>query len=142
MQITFHPGVMMLRKDSYWLAGGCDEDFVGAYGQTDPHFRWRASNTGFPTKLLSMRGLCDAPTCTTVHAEKPPLALEPMTNENKTAYTCPLPLRNVSRNKMLFLSKKAHKIPWTKTFLRFKWHIATAPDGSQLARRLAKRRSS
>ena len=24
-----HPAVMMLRKASYWLAGGCDEDFVG-----------------------------------------------------------------------------------------------------------------
>ena len=24
--------------DSYWRAGGCDEDFVGNYGHTDVHF--------------------------------------------------------------------------------------------------------
>ena len=36
---------MMLRKASYWLAGGCDEGFVGEYGVTDLHFRHRASRT-------------------------------------------------------------------------------------------------
>ena len=29
---------MLIRKEAYWLSGGCDEDFVGSYGYTDPHF--------------------------------------------------------------------------------------------------------
>ena len=33
-----HPAVMLSTIDSYWTAGGCDEDFVGNYGYTDPHF--------------------------------------------------------------------------------------------------------
>jgi len=36
-----HPAVMLLAKESYWKNGGCDEDFVGNYGYTDPHFRYR-----------------------------------------------------------------------------------------------------
>ncbi|OEU13737.1 hypothetical protein FRACYDRAFT_269921 [Fragilariopsis cylindrus CCMP1102] len=32
---------MLSTIDSYWTAGGCDEDFVGNYGYTDPHFFYR-----------------------------------------------------------------------------------------------------
>ena len=39
-----HPAVCLLRKDDYWEVGGCDEDLVGNYGQTDPIFWYRASN--------------------------------------------------------------------------------------------------
>ena len=37
-----HPAVCLIRKEDYWKIGGCDEDFVGNYGQTDPHFWYRA----------------------------------------------------------------------------------------------------
>ena len=37
-----HPGTMLLSRSTYWEAGGCDEDFVGNYGQTDIHFFYRA----------------------------------------------------------------------------------------------------
>jgi len=40
-----HPAAMLLSKKAYWKCGGCDEDFVGHYGSTDPHFKWRASRT-------------------------------------------------------------------------------------------------
>ena len=63
-----HPAVMLLSKQAYWMSGGCDEDFVGNYGKTDPHFKWRASRTnnvasigGLP-KLLSY-ATPSAPTC-------------------------------------------------------------------------------
>lgn len=38
-----HPGTMLLTKTLYWEVGGCDEDFVGNYGQTDIHFFYRAN---------------------------------------------------------------------------------------------------
>jgi len=37
-----HPGTMLLPRSLYWEVGGCDEDFVGNYGQTDVHFIYRA----------------------------------------------------------------------------------------------------
>ncbi len=37
-----HPGTMLLSRSTYWKVGGCDEDFVGNYGQTDIHFFYRA----------------------------------------------------------------------------------------------------
>ena len=39
-----HPGTMLLTRTVYWEIGGCDEDFVGNYGQTDIHFFYRAEN--------------------------------------------------------------------------------------------------
>lgn len=39
-----HPAVCLLRVDDYWSVGGCDEDLVGHYGQTDPIFWCRAKN--------------------------------------------------------------------------------------------------
>ena len=37
-----HPAVCLLRKEDYWKVGGCEEDLVGHYGQTDPIFWYRA----------------------------------------------------------------------------------------------------
>ena len=130
-KLSFHPGVMMIRKESYWLAGGCDEDFVGQYGQTDPHFRWRASNTGYPTKLLHIKSLSR-------NTSWLPMNIEPMENDHAD-YSCKVPLKNDTRNKMLILSKKSKKVAWSKEFLRFKWSIVDAPDASQLQKRLDRR---
>ena len=38
-----HPGVGLIRKDDYWQAGGCDEDFAGHYGFEDTDF-WRKAS--------------------------------------------------------------------------------------------------
>jgi len=38
-----HPAVCLIRKEDYWNIGGCEEDLVGHYGQTDPSF-WYKSN--------------------------------------------------------------------------------------------------
>ena len=40
-----HPGTWLMKTGLYWQSGGCDEDFVGSYGQTDPHFDYRAKKT-------------------------------------------------------------------------------------------------
>ena len=37
-----HPAVCLIRKEDYWKIGGCEEDLVGNYGQTDPIFWYRA----------------------------------------------------------------------------------------------------
>ena len=37
-----HPAVCLLKKEDYWRVGGCEEDLVGHYGQTDPIFWYRA----------------------------------------------------------------------------------------------------
>tara|TARA_B100000427_G_scaffold263954_1_gene228965 strand:+ start:7884 stop:8579 length:696 start_codon:yes stop_codon:yes gene_type:complete len=37
-----HPAVCLLRLEDYWNVGGCEEDLVGHYGQTDPIFWYRA----------------------------------------------------------------------------------------------------
>lgn len=39
-----HPAVCLIRKEDYWNIGGCEEDLVGHYGQTDPCFWHRAKN--------------------------------------------------------------------------------------------------
>ena len=39
-----HPAVCLLRKVDYWNVGGCEEDLVGHYGQTDPIFWYRAKD--------------------------------------------------------------------------------------------------
>jgi hypothetical protein len=39
-----HPGVGLIRKDDYWNAGGCDEDFAGRYGFEDTDFWNKASD--------------------------------------------------------------------------------------------------
>ena len=37
-----HPAVCLIRVQDYWKVGGCEEDLVGHYGQTDPIFWYRA----------------------------------------------------------------------------------------------------
>lgn len=39
-----HPAVCLLQLEDYWDVGGCEEDLVGHYGQTDPIFWYRASD--------------------------------------------------------------------------------------------------
>merc|ERR1719510_1841832 len=43
---SYHPGTWLLPSTLYWKVGGCDEDFVGNYGWTDPHFDERAKRVG------------------------------------------------------------------------------------------------
>ena len=39
-----HPAVCLIRKKDYWNIGGCEEQLVGNYGQTDPIFWYRSKN--------------------------------------------------------------------------------------------------
>ncbi len=93
-----HPGTMLLTRRLYWEVGGCDEDFVGNYGQTDIHFFHRADKI-VETEMrqdiqLVIHRIGETP------IDRSPEKLEP--------------------NRQLFESKKASG-DWSEEFLRFPW---------------------
>lgn len=90
-----HPAVCLLRKEDYWKVGGCEEDLVGHYGQTDPIFWYRAKN-----KLK-------------VHYQmKMFLEYEPKGEANIK--------RDSKHNAKLFDQKKLNK-DWSSDYIRFEW---------------------
>lgn len=95
-----HPAVMLLSKRAYWMCGGCDEDFVGNYGKTDPHFKWRAART----EKVSVRNVGN------ISHE-----LVQMSRPNNVT-------RDASVNGKLFVAKRSGKRRWSNSFLRFPWH--------------------
>tara|TARA_R110000824_G_scaffold54597_1_gene150676 strand:- start:1669 stop:2370 length:702 start_codon:yes stop_codon:yes gene_type:complete len=90
-----HPAVCLLRKDDYWNVGGCDEDLVGHYGQTDPIFWYRSRG-----KLKIHR--------------KNNLYLDYIPEGESDIQ------RNTSHNRSLFQHKKVTNT-WATDFIRFKW---------------------
>ncbi len=90
-----HPAVCLLRKKDYWEVGGCEEDLVGNYGQTDPIFWYRAKD-----KLK-------------VHYKKNMfLEYEPKGEANI--------VRDSKANTKLFKEKILNN-KWSTEFVRFKW---------------------
>ena len=90
-----HPAVCLLRKEDYWQVGGCEEDLVGHYGQTDPVFWYRAKD-----KLK-------------VHQQmKMFLEYEPKSEANIN--------RDSKHNAKLFDQKKL-KNEWSTSHIRFEW---------------------
>jgi len=90
-----HPAVCLLQLEDYWDVGGCEEDLVGHYGQTDPIFWYRASD-----KL-------------TVHFRSD-MYLDYIP-EGEAVIN-----RDTSYNQRLFEEKRrTHN--WSTDFVRFKW---------------------
>ena len=90
-----HPAVCLLRVSDFWNVGGCDEDLVGNYGQTDPIFWYRAKgklNVNFQNKMY--------------------LDYLPE-GEAKI-------IRDKSHNIKLFQKKKVDN-SWSNEFVRFEW---------------------
>tara|TARA_B100000212_G_C27349463_1_gene522952 strand:+ start:630 stop:1328 length:699 start_codon:yes stop_codon:yes gene_type:complete len=90
-----HPAVCLLRKEDYWKVGGCDEDLVGNYGQTDPMFWYRAEGV---LKINYQKDLY--------------LHYEPKGEANIN--------RDRKYNLSLFEKKKINK-QWSTDFIRFSW---------------------
>ena len=90
-----HPAVCLLRVSDYWNVGGCEEDLVGHYGQTDPIFWYRAQGK-----------------------------LQISTKKNMYLTYYPEGEADINRdtthNKLLFESKKKDK-SWSNDFIRFNW---------------------
>ena len=99
-----HPAIMLLSKTAYWKVGGCDEDFVGQYGYTDPHFWHRATLTPNITTV----------SCADEHVEIPPLI------EHKELSLHSRERNDKTRNKILF-DQKAAKNKWSDVYIRYNW---------------------
>ena len=98
-----HPAVMLLSKQAYWMSGGCDEDFVGNYGKTDPHFKWRASRTNNVAIKHIGKKFSDP--------------LVQMIESDKLAGP-----RKSDVNNKLFMAKRSGEVAWSTTYLRFPWN--------------------
>ena len=85
----------LIRKEDYWNIGGCEEDLVGHYGQTDPCFWYRAQGV----VNVSMRKEINLLYYPDAEADI----------NRDTAY-----------NTKLFESKKKTN-DWSDDFVRFKW---------------------
>ncbi len=92
-----HPGTMLLKRSLYWEVGGCDEDFVGNYGQTDIHFFYRADQI-VETEMREDIQMV-------IHQE----------GETKE-----IDRSKLAPNAELFAQKKATE-NWSTDFLRFSW---------------------
>ena len=99
-----HPAAMLLSKTAYWVCGGCDEDFVGHYGMTDPHFRWRSVKTG-KVIVKDVLGVSSNPL---------------VMMEAKSKLSIP---RDATTNIRLFREKVVGNLPWSNKYLRFPWKL-------------------
>jgi hypothetical protein len=90
-----HPAICLIRKEDYWHIGGCEEDLVGHYGQTDPIFWYRA------------RGVVDVYICKNINLLYFPDA-EADINRDTTVNTKLFELKKVTQD-------------WSTDFIRFDW---------------------
>ena len=95
-----HPGTWLMKTGLYWKSGGCDEDFVGWYGNTDPHFDFRAKATGISIQFHM--GLI-------VHE------MEHLGGDKR--------IRNTTHNDRLLAQKKNNLTAWSNRYLRFGWGL-------------------
>lgn len=113
-----HPAVLMMKRDSYWKVGGCDEDFVGSYGWTDPHFFYRAKRT---------------PGVANIEAKDMMKSVMPMQHLWDDKCKCPEEFtclkgydqklkheKDATRNEKIFYEKEKNN-SWSNEFLRFTW---------------------
>eukprot|EP00419_Tripos_fusus_P007883 CAMPEP_0172677398 /NCGR_PEP_ID=MMETSP1074-20121228/14640_1 /TAXON_ID=2916 /ORGANISM="Ceratium fusus, Strain PA161109" /LENGTH=346 /DNA_ID=CAMNT_0013495225 /DNA_START=33 /DNA_END=1073 /DNA_ORIENTATION=- len=103
-QYAPHPAAMLIQLKDYWKSGGCDEDFVGHYGHTDPHFRYRLSESGLNHMYHEEMVLTELPDTEKDRQLEQSLRLD----------------RSTSYNSRLFANKKAHG-KWSNIYLRFDW---------------------
>lgn len=124
-----HPAIALLPVDLYWRAGGCDEDFVGHYGNTDAHFWHRLKqhdprprmtlNTSWPPlTTLSAAEACrtDASRCADAGIEGEGASSH--WHQSEILGTRVLS-RDAQHNYLLFRRKMAGQKPWSTSYLRF-----------------------
>jgi hypothetical protein len=95
-----HPAVCLLSTNIYWHIGGCDEDFVGNYGQTDVHFFYRAIEKKINIYILEDIIIKEDSDGNTVEIDRNKEKLEP--------------------NKILFENKKRNN-NWSTDYCQFTW---------------------
>ena len=111
-----HPAVMLTSSSVFWQVGGCDEDFVGHYGQTDVHFFARVSMHPRIRRhdrmdlVLTQENLSPCESIKNV-----PCDLKWITIDS----------RDPRHNKQLFEWKKKSNC-WSNSFLRFEWWLVSS----------------
>lgn len=90
-----HPAVSLIKVSDYWDVGGCEEDLVGHYGQTDPIFWYRAEGK---LKVIFKKD---------IYLDYIP--------EGEAKIN-----RDTLHNYNLFKEKKINN-SWSKDFIRFEW---------------------
>jgi hypothetical protein len=111
-----HPAIMLISKQTYWRVGGCDEDFVGNYGFTDPHFWHRAGQTPNVTIV----------NCHSTHPKIPAL-------QERKQLSSHIRFRDPSANRVLFTEKVAHN-SWSDVYVRFPWELEKVSCDTQSPR--------
>ncbi|RYY69013.1 hypothetical protein EON63_24180 [archaeon] len=113
-----HPAVMLMPRSLYWKVKGCDEDFVGHYGNTDVHFKYRARyfhHVALPVVdeiLLCRMSIITKPT--------------PESSSQTNATVVPL-VKDITYNSHVFKQKKSGQVAWNATVVRFNWHLEPLP---------------
>lgn len=100
----FHPGMMLVSRRAYWEIHGCDEDFVGHYGQTDPHFRY---NFALRFSIVQHHNIY--------------MCVVKSSADDMFKELLPKLDRNTLPNEKLFRLKRKKIVNWNYTMLRFHW---------------------
>lgn len=90
-----HPAVTLIKKEDYWNIGGCEEDLVGHYGQTDPSFWYKARN-----KITVMQ-------CNNIYLN---YLVEGEADINRD-----------TKHNIKLVQKKMKTNSWSKDYVRFRW---------------------
>lgn len=122
-----HPAVMLASKDAYWAVGGCDEDLVGNYGQTDILFLWKADRD----KTIKVHSVSKEMQQRNLFVRK---IWKPESNQciswaRKTCQLAPLAWRKkrpriLKYNMKVFGQKKRNEAPFSNKYLKFRFHRA------------------
>jgi len=96
-----HPAVCLVKTKVYWEIGGCDEDLVGHYGQTDRIFWYRAIGK---INIIIMENLI----------------LETIEEASAKEASGNKLIKDKKHNSLLF-AKKDKTQKWSTDHIRFKW---------------------
>lgn len=108
-----------MTPETYWTIGGCDEDFVGHYGQTDVHYNKRASRLVTAGKLR-IQVHENVVLTELLHGSPCALVSNNTTTCEDAISKWVAPTRDTSHNKKV-LAHKLKRDCWSNDFLRFSW---------------------
>ena len=118
-----HPAVMLLKREHYWKVGGCDEDFVGNYGQTDPHFRLKVKLHPH-LRHIATEDLMNEKNISPLYEMADDLAC-PIGMTCLEPYVGQAPSRDTRPNRDMLTEKRNAGMKWSNKCLRFTWKRVT-----------------
>jgi hypothetical protein len=119
---SIQPALGLLNITEYWNAGGLDEDFAGSYGHgTEPHFwhLWKNGKRIIEKHMDAFLVELDTDPCDSAWLKVP----ETIQSCQAALSKMPKLLKDRSRNRKLWRKKRANKVSWSNSYLRFNWTI-------------------